>query len=58
MHRTETEFCRQQAERLSALAENCVDAGIRKKVRALAKEWADRATSKESLLNEQEPKSA
>ena len=59
MNRTEPEFCRQQAERLYALANECVDPRIREKVKALAKEWADRGAAKASLSRvEQTPKSA
>jgi hypothetical protein len=45
--RTEAEFCRRQAERLFALASNCVDLEIRSKIIAWAKEWADQASAKE-----------
>ena len=47
MDRTEAEFCRRQAERLFALASNCVDLEIRSKIIAWAKEWADQASAKE-----------
>jgi len=57
MNRTDAEFCRQQAERLSALAKECVDARIREKVKALAKEWEERATAKENIPK-QTPRSA
>jgi hypothetical protein len=49
MNRTEVEFCRQQAERLFALANECVDPRIREKVKALAQEWAERAAAKENI---------
>jgi len=49
MNRTEPEFCRRQAERLYALANECVDPRIREKVKALAQEWAEIATAKENI---------
>jgi hypothetical protein len=49
MHRTEAEFCRQQAERLLKLAQQCVNAEIRDQITILANEWANKAKAKESL---------
>jgi hypothetical protein len=47
MQRADAEFCRRQAERMEKLASECVDPGVREKIIALAKEWADRANAKE-----------
>jgi hypothetical protein len=44
----ETEFCRRQAERLQRLAQQCVDARIRKQVNKMAAAWAERAGEREA----------
>ena len=49
MHRSETEFCREQAERLLALAKECGDAKVRDHLAVMANEWLDRAKTKENL---------
>jgi hypothetical protein len=42
----ESEFCRRQAERLQALAEECTDPELRDQISEMAKEWADKAAAK------------
>jgi hypothetical protein len=42
----ESEFCRRQAERLQALANECTDPELRDQISEIAKEWADRAAAK------------
>jgi hypothetical protein len=49
MSAREAEFCRRQAERLQRLAEECVDAEIRKQIREMAAEWAEGAKQKPLL---------
>jgi hypothetical protein len=49
MHRSETEFCHEQAERLLALAKECGDAQVRDHLTVMANEWLDRAKAKEAL---------
>jgi hypothetical protein len=46
MPRREADFCRRQAERMHALAEQCIDRNIRAQV----EQWADRALAKENRL--------
>ena len=46
MHRTEAEFCRQQAEDMHALAKQCTDRKIREQIDVMAKVSADRAAAK------------
>jgi len=45
--KTEPEYCRRQAERMHALAEQCPDPKIRDQVEAIAKNWADKAVSRD-----------
>jgi hypothetical protein len=47
MPRTEAEYCRLQAERMRALAEQCIDLNIRAQIEAMAKDWANLALVKE-----------
>jgi hypothetical protein len=47
MARREAECCRQQAERMRALAKQCSERNIRDQVEAMAKNWADKALAKE-----------
>ncbi len=42
MPRTEAEFYRRQAERMHALAKQCIDPKVRDQVQEMAKNWADR----------------
>jgi hypothetical protein len=49
MSRTEAEFCRQQAERMHALAKQCIDPKIRDQVELMAKNWVDRGNEKKTL---------
>jgi HEPN domain-containing protein len=49
MHRSEPEFCREQAERLLALAKECTDAKVRDHLAMMANDWLDRAKAKENL---------
>jgi hypothetical protein len=43
MTRREADFCRRQAERMQALADQCIDRNIRTQVEKMKKEWTDRA---------------
>jgi len=47
MPKTEPEYCRRQADRMRALAEQCRDPKIRGQVEAMAKDWADKAVARE-----------
>jgi hypothetical protein len=42
MHRTQSEFCLQEAERLLQLATECEDPILRDKIATMAKEWMQR----------------
>jgi hypothetical protein len=46
MHRTEAEFCRQEAERLLKLAKECTDLQVRRHLTEMAHEWVQRAKAK------------
>jgi hypothetical protein len=50
MPRREADFWRRQAERMHALAEQCIDRNIRAQVERMEKQWADRALTKENRL--------
>jgi hypothetical protein len=52
MHRSETQFCRDQAERLLALAKESADLRIRDHLAVMANDWLQRAKEKERPLNE------
>ncbi len=41
------EYCRRQAARMHALAEQCTDRNIRDQVEAMAKTWTDKAVARE-----------
>ena len=43
MHRTEAEFCRDQAERLLLLARGCDDFVLREQLTNVASDWVARA---------------
>ena len=43
MHRTEAEFCREQAERLLVLARGCDDFVLREPLTNVASDWVARA---------------
>ena len=45
---TEAAFCRRQANRLHALADECDDPDVRDQVAKMAKEWAVMAAAKEA----------
>jgi hypothetical protein len=47
MHRSEPQFCRDQAERLLKLAGACEDAKVRDDLCVMANEWLNRAEAKE-----------
>jgi hypothetical protein len=43
MHRTEAQFCRDEAGRLLELAKECDDPQVRDHLAVMANEWLDRA---------------
>ena len=45
--KTKAAYCRQQAERMHALARQCSDRGIRDQIEAVAKRWADKAATRD-----------
>jgi hypothetical protein len=45
---TEAAFCRRQANRLHALADECDDPDVRDQIAKMAKEWAVMAAAKEA----------
>jgi hypothetical protein len=47
MHRSEAQFCRDEAERLLRLAMECGDAQVRDDLTLMANEWLERAKTKE-----------
>jgi hypothetical protein len=47
MHRTEAQFCRDEAARLLELAKVCTDPVIRDHLAVMASEWLDRAKVKD-----------
>jgi hypothetical protein len=47
MHRTESEFCRQEWERLLTLARGCDDPLLREQLTTMASEWVTRAKTKD-----------
>ncbi len=49
MHRTESEFCKQEAERLLTLAKESDDRKVRDHLKLMAKEWMERARAKDKL---------
>jgi len=50
MARTESDFCHRQAERMHALARQCIDPKIRHQVEAMAKAWTDREAAEASPM--------
>jgi hypothetical protein len=48
MHRSEAQFCREQAERLMNLAKECADPRIRDNLAVMANEWLVRAKTKDT----------
>jgi hypothetical protein len=58
MHRSEPQFCRDQAERLLKLAGACADTKVRDDLRVMADEWLKRAEAKEKQKNRDLPKTA
>jgi hypothetical protein len=48
MHRTEFQFCRDQAECLLKLAQECADPKVRDHLAVMANEWLERAKVKEN----------
>jgi hypothetical protein len=49
MHRSEPQFCRDQAERLLKLANACDDPKVRDDLCVMANEWLERAEAIEKL---------
>jgi hypothetical protein len=49
MHRNEAQFCRDEAEKLKALARECSDRKVRAHLESMAREWIERAKAKENL---------
>ncbi len=47
MHRSEAQFCRDEAERLLNLARQTTDSTVREDITRMATEWAQRAKAKE-----------
>src|SRR6266567_1254724 len=47
MKRTEAEFCRQEAERILGLAQECTDLKLRKQLTDMAHQWMERAKVKD-----------
>jgi hypothetical protein len=47
MHRTEAQFCRDEAARLLELAKECDDRQVRDHLAVMANEWLDRARAKD-----------
>ncbi len=47
MHRSEAQFCRDEAERLLNLARQTTDSTVREDLTRMATEWAQRAKAKE-----------
>ena len=47
MDRNEPQFCRDQAERLLALLNECADAKLRDHLAAIAHEWLERSKAKD-----------
>jgi hypothetical protein len=47
MHRTEAQFCRDEATRLLELAKVCDDPEVRDHLAMMASEWLDRAKAKD-----------
>jgi len=45
----EAQFCREEAERLLALAKECTDPKVRDHLRTMASAWVERAAAKEHL---------
>ena len=58
MHRSEPQFCRDQAEHLLKLAKECEDTKVRDDLCVMASEWMERAAAKEKLQNRDLPKTA
>ncbi len=52
MHRSESQFCRDQAERLLALAKESNDPRIRDHLAVMANDWVQRGKEKESPLRD------
>ncbi len=50
MHRSEPEFCREQAERLLALAKECTDAKVRDHLAMMANDWLERSKPTQNNL--------
>jgi hypothetical protein len=46
--RTEAEYCREQAERMHALAKHCIDLEVRDQVGAMAEGWTRRAKAQDA----------
>jgi hypothetical protein len=47
MLRTEAQFCRDEAARLTELAKECTDPKVRDHLLVMAKEWLERAKAKD-----------
>jgi hypothetical protein len=47
MHRTEAQFCREEAKRLLELAAECSDQKVRQHLLVMANAWVERAKLKE-----------
>jgi hypothetical protein len=50
MHRSESQFCRDEAARLIELAETTADEKVRQHLIEMAREWLARANTKELKL--------
>ena len=48
MPKTQAAYCRRQAERMHALARQRSDRNIRDQIEAIAKRWADQATTRDA----------
>ncbi len=46
MRRTEAQFCRDEAARLTELAKECADRKVREHLYVMADEWLERAKAK------------
>ena len=58
MDRSESQFCRDEADRLLKLANECSDAKVRNHLHVMASEWLERAKAKEKLGERDLPKTA
>jgi len=57
MKRTEAQFCRDEAERLLALFNECTDPKVRDRLAIMANDWLERGKAKEDLQSQRLPQS-